>query len=158
MRPITQHIPALQRPPATDKAAQHDYFRALVQELEQYRLSQNVALEMMAGLIRNHVLTCELVIIGADGNASRQWHLPAASVAITPAKLTGALTVTAGSAPSGQAPNQGVAMGVYGITGTPTNAVYPTRVFNVSGRAITVYGNVGDSFTLQAFTIPQPPA
>jgi len=156
VRPV-QQIPSALRAPGSKREERDDYFRALVEELVQYRLSQNQALEMLQGLIRNHVLTCELVIIGADGTATRQWHLPAAAVAITPAKLTGQLTVVSGTATSGQAPTQGITMGAYGITGTPVNTVYPTRVFNVAGRAVTVYGNVGDSFTLQAFTTPQVP-
>lgn len=145
------------RNPIQESNQRHDYFEALVQEMRQFRKSQNEALEMMAGLVRNHVLTCELIIIGADGSATRQWHLPCASVAITPAKLTGALTVVSGTATGNTPPTQGIGVAVYGITGTPVNTAYGTRVFNISARAITVYGNVGDSFTLQASTRQQPP-
>jgi hypothetical protein len=145
-------------PPGSKRAAEADYFRALVEELVHFRRSQSEAIELLGGLVRNHVLECELVIIGADGFAQRQWHTPCGAVAITPAKMTGPFTVVSGPATSNVAPTSGIGMGQYGFTGTPVNTVYPTRVFNLSAREVTVYGNVGDAFTLQVFTRPMPPA
>lgn len=145
------------RTPVAEHSAREAYFNALVQEMEQFRRSQNEVLEMLGGLVRNHVLTCEVIILGADGFATRQWHIPCASVAISPAKLTAQLTVISGTATGAGAPSNGIGMGIYGIVGVPANATFPTRVFNISAREITVYGAVGDIFTLQASTRPQPP-
>src|ERR1700742_446832 len=156
MQPITPPR-GPRRAAVTAHGDQEDLLRAMIEELIQYRNSQGVALELLAGLVRNHVLTCELVIIGPDGSYATQWHLPCAALAITPAKLTGPLTVAAGGATSNAAPTAGRGIAVYGVTGTPVNTTYGTRVFNIAAREIAIYGNVGDSFTLQAFTTPQAP-
>lgn len=124
--------------------------------LAEFARLQTVQLEQFAGLVTNHVLECSLLTIPAEGFITRAWHLPCGAVSITPALITGALTVVSGSATSNVAPNAGVGMG---------QVVYPTQVgayqavvFNLSAHAVTIYGNAADRFTLQAFTHPQPPA
>lgn len=124
--------------------------------LTEFARAQTIQMEQLASLVVNHVLECSLVVLPAEGYITRAWHLPCGAVSITPALITGPLTIVSGSATSERAPSQGVGMG---------QVVYPTQVgayqavvFNLSAHAVTIYGNAGDRFTLQAFTHPQPPA
>lgn len=124
-------------------------------ELQHARISQTESLELIGSLVKNHVLTCELCIIPAEGYVSRQWHTQCGAVAVTPSTITAPMTVVSGTATSNTAPLQGVGMGRVSV---PTQVgAYAACVFNIAAHAITIYGTPGDSFTLQVFTKPQPP-
>jgi hypothetical protein len=122
-------------------------------EMQHALLSQTKVLERIAGLVTNHVLTCELIVIPAEGFVTRQWHLPCGSVAINLHTAGTTLTVVSGSATSEQAPTNGVSMGQVVSPAASVGAA----VLNLSAHAITIYGPAAAKFTLQAFTVPQPP-
>lgn len=119
--------------------------------------TQTVTLERLVTGPTNHVLECSLRTIPAEGFITFEWGLPCGAVAVTPHTPASTLTVVSGSATSNVAPASGNAMGLVQAPSIASGMQPAPVVLNVSAHSITVYGTVGDKFTLQAFTLPQPP-
>lgn len=136
------------------KAAVLEEMRA---EMQHALLTQTKALERITGLVTNHVLTCELIVIPAEGFVTRQWHVPCGSVSVCVHTPAGIITVVSGSATSNVAPANGVGMGQVWGPVVAAAVPLPASVLNLSAHAVTFYGAPTVAFTLQAFTIPQPP-
>lgn len=119
--------------------------------------TQTVTLERFATGMRNHVLECSLRTLPADGYITFEWGLPCGSVAVTPHTPGASLTVVSGSSTAGTAPGSGNAMGLVQAPSLASGMQPAPVVLNLVSHAVTIYGTAGDRFTLQAFTLPQPP-
>lgn len=94
-------------------------------------------------------LAVETWVFPPDGIISRQWAVDYRSVAVTAFSTTEKVTVSS-SAPAESAPTTGA--------GTAVLAPGKCGVFNVAGRALTLYGKPGENVTISVFAKPQPPA
>lgn len=95
------------------------------------------------------VLACETWQFDANGLIDLSWHVPYQCVAVDARGTTKAVTVTS-SPPQGEAPTTGVGVAVI--------AAGKAAVANLAGRALCLYGNPGETVTIQVFAAAQPPA
>lgn len=115
-------------------------------ELVGWQRTHTEAVARLASQIVNDCVQSELIILGADGQATRNYNAAFGSIAV--ANFGGALTVASGG-PNGAAPGRGVGVALVG----PGMG----RVFNMEGRSLTLYGTAGAQVHLEVFTKSQPP-
>jgi len=94
------------------------------------------------------VLACETWQFDAAGIIARSWPVPYAAVAVS-SQSTAAVTVTS-APPQEKPPTSGVGLGLLG----PGAAA----VFDLAGRALTLYGTPGDQVSIEVYAGTQPPA
>lgn len=121
---------------------------AILDELQQTRITQTKSIEKLRSAVVNHVLVTELIKLDTDGTATREFRVPMGSVSVANHSATGDVTVHAGG-PGGGAPGTGPGIGFV------KRATF--AVLNVTGHVVTLYGTAGQFLTLQVFTVPQPP-
>lgn len=102
------------------------------------------AVEAMA---TTRVLETGTWAIGASGYVSRDFHVPYASVFVH--SHSGQGVTLSSQTPSGTTPTTG--------QGTVTIPAYGAGTYNLAGRALTLYGNPGDTVTVTVMATAQPP-
>lgn len=112
--------------------------------------TQTEVVARLASGITNNVLETALFTIGSQGRTILEFGAAAGSVVVTHhGPSTGSLIVQAGTPNSDTRPSNGRAMGRVDAGRSSTLAL--------TGHAFTVWGTVGDQFTVEVFTSCVPP-
>jgi hypothetical protein len=120
----------------------------MLAELRAVRARMSEFAGLLAGGLINNTLAVETATVPADGVITRQWHVAAGALEVSPLGDNPVTVVASG--PSSSAPAGGT--GVYVV------AAGATRTIAVASRQVTLYGTAGDLVSFQAFTGAVRPA
>jgi hypothetical protein len=120
--------------------------RDLAEVLSAVRAQLEVSAQAFRAVKYSRVLDSATVLIGAGGSVQRDCSVPFSAVSVL---SLSSQSVTITSQPTGNRPTQGRGVAELGAYGFGT--------FNIAGRALTIYGNPGDTVVLSLFAETLPP-
>lgn len=130
---------------------ERELFAEQLAELVYLARTQTQQAARLASGIINGVLSCEVVVVPAEGVVTREWGAAFGSVAISHHGPGVTAVMVAAGGPVGEvAPAGGPTMGRLNAGGSST--------FALTGHQLTVWATPGDRLTLQVFTGCVPPA
>jgi hypothetical protein len=131
----------------TIRQAEKTLLEDMLEELRQQKRTSTEMVSHLRGLAVNAVLAIEIAEFDAAGIITRSWNVPFGCVAVAN-HGTGEVTVASGG-PQDTPPTQGT-----GLALVPKDI---SRVINLAGMTLTLYGTPGERVSLQVFTRTWPP-